>query len=155
MPTLLAGARDVHPGPAAVPQGERRQVEAALPADSRRHPPDASQTAGVSPRHRDTFVSGEESCGRLFLKSRQVDVRMVAVGAGRGTRGFHFCLSATLSGCCCGTRGVVVTPGAPEGHGQHAPALPVPLHCAAPSVSSVLRVSSSSLGVCVSLSLIT
>lgn len=43
-----AGAGDVHAGPAAVPQGERGQVEAAVPAGGRRHPPDAGQAAGAS-----------------------------------------------------------------------------------------------------------
>lgn len=49
---LPAGAGDVHAGPAAVPQGERGQVEAAVSAGGRRHPPDAGQAAGVSPAPR-------------------------------------------------------------------------------------------------------
>lgn len=48
-PPSPAGVGDVHPGPAAVPQGERRQVEATVSADSRCHPPDVSQAAGLSP----------------------------------------------------------------------------------------------------------
>ena len=44
-----AGAGDVHAGPAAVPQGERGQVEAAVPAGGRHHPPDAGQAAGAFP----------------------------------------------------------------------------------------------------------
>lgn len=159
VPILLAGARDVHSGPAAVPQGERRQVEAALPADSRRHPPDAGQAAGVSPRRRGAFVSGEESCARLSVKSQQVDFRVVVVGAGRGPGGFAS-LSGALSGCChlslCrrGTQGLVATPGAPEAHGQHAPGCPVPPRRPCP-VSPVLRAPIRSLGVRFFLSLIT
>lgn len=159
VPILLAGARDVHSGPAAVPQGERRQVEAALPADSRRHPPDAGQAAGVSPRRRGAFVSGEESCARLSVKSQQVDFRVVVVGAGRGPGGFAS-LSGALSGRChlslCrrGTQGLAATPGAPEAHGQHAPGCPVPPRCPCP-VSPVLRAPIRSLGVRFFLSLIT
>ena len=41
------GAGDVHPGPAAVPQGERGQVEEAVPADRRRHSAHDRQAAGV------------------------------------------------------------------------------------------------------------
>lgn len=60
-PTPPAGAGDVHPGFAAVPQGERRQMEATVPADRRRHPPDVSQAAGLSPSASFYGVSGAPS----------------------------------------------------------------------------------------------
>ena len=111
-----AGAGDAHPGPAAVPQGERGQVEAAVAAGGRRHPPDAGQTAGSSPSCRPgslcgtpgwvKLLGGGGAGGGLCLGSQRL--HGTAVICRRGPRGSPSVLSPPGAGpgarCPQGTR---------------------------------------------------